>query len=305
MINKDKKRKNVLDALLAAINCLRQGQGIVISGSNDKVYALYPAEFLNESEQKKYKTAESDVFVSLAKRAGLLPALLLVPVGKITENWPKFSEDDIKNALLQTGGKIAEIARAKLPIDGAEDSVIISFRAEGDEAVHLALVIGKGEDAELPLVRVHSSCVTGDLLGSLRCDCGSQLKMAISAIKNHGYGVLLYLNQEGRGIGIANKIRAYQLQEQGMDTYEANHALGFAHDERDFTIAASILKALGIGKIKLLSNNPHKVSELRKLGIIIAKREPLITKIGKHNKDYMTAKAKKAGHILTIDESNG
>lgn len=145
---------------------------------------------------------------------------------------------------------------------------------------------------------MHSSCVTGDILGSLRCDCGSQLQLALSKIKKYGYGVLLYLNQEGRGIGITNKIRSYKLQEQGLDTYEANHKLGFADDERDFSIAAAILKSLKISEINLLSNNPHKLAELKKHGIVIKKRVPIVGKSGKYNKAYITAKVEKAGHIF-------
>ncbi len=303
MINKDKKRKNIAQQLIEAVNCLRRGDGIVIIEKNGKRQALFPAEFLNESERNKYKIVKSEMLVSLARRAGLLPAFTVIPIGKITENWPEFSEDDIKKSLLNAGGNVVEIARAKLPVAGAEDAVIVSFRVEGDEAVHLALIIGEEKTGEVPLVRLHSSCVTGDLLGSLRCDCGDQLKLALSAIKKDGYGVLLYMSQEGRGIGIANKIRAYCLQDKGLDTYEANQALGFSSDERDFSAAASILRALGISKIRLLSNNPHKVSELRKLGITISRREPLIAVAGKHNKKYLSAKAKKAGHIFTADES--
>lgn len=291
--NKDSK-----DILADAISHLRRQEGIVITKKNGRAIAAYPAEFLNKIEQEKYPLADSPTLIKLAKRAGLLPVLSIIPIGKATENWQVFSEEILEQALQQTGDKIFETARAKLPLDGAEDSVIVSFRVQGDEAVHLALIIGKPKDNEPPLVRVHSSCVTGDLLGSLRCDCGDQLKLALAAIKAAGYGILLYLNQEGRGIGITNKLRAYGLQEQGMDTYEANHALGFESDERDFTAASSILKSLGIYNIKLLSNNPHKVSELEKHGITVSERVPLIVPAGKHNRAYIAAKARKAGHFL-------
>lgn len=301
MTDKRKDSEKTLDALTDAISHLRRQDGIIITGKNGKQVAVYPAEFLDESAQSKYKPTKSAILVILAKRAGLLPTLLIVPIGKATAGWSVFSEKALEQALEQTGNKIFETARAKLPIDGAEDSTIISFREQGDEAVHLALIIGKPKNNKLPLVRVHSSCVTGDLLGSLRCDCGDQLKLAIAAIKKEGYGVLLYLNQEGRGIGITNKLRAYKLQEQGMDTYAANHALGFADDERDFTVAGSILKSLGINKINLLSNNPHKVAEIRKQGIIVSKRVSLIAKPSKHNRAYITAKSQKAGHIMGMN----
>lgn len=290
-----------MDVLGSAVVNLRSQEGIVVTKKNGKQIAVYPSEFLDESAQSKYKTVKSSTLTTLAKRAGLLPTLLVIPIGKATAGWSVFSEKALEQALKETGGKIFETARAKLPIESAEDSTIISFREQDDGAVHLALIIGKQKNDKLPLVRVHSSCVTGDLLGSLRCDCGDQLKLSLTAIKKDGYGVLLYLNQEGRGIGITNKLRAYKLQEQGMDTYTANHALGFADDERDFTVAGSILKSLGISKINLLSNNPHKVAEIRKRGIIVSKRVPLIAKPSKHNHAYITAKAQKAGHIMGIN----
>ncbi|MEQ1790339.1 MAG: GTP cyclohydrolase II [Rickettsiales bacterium] len=298
MINKNEDSKNNSSTLKSAINNLRRQDGIVIEQKNNERIAIYPAELLNETEQKKYPLTNSPTLIKLAKRAGLLPALVVLPINDLTKNWEVFSEEILEQALQETGDKIFETARAKLPIDGAEDAVIASFRAQGDEAVHLALIIGKSKNNELPVVRVHSSCVTGDLLGSLRCDCGDQLKLALATIKAAGYGVLLYLNQEGRGIGITNKFRAYQLQEQGLDTYAANHALGFESDERDFNAASSILKHLGISEIKLLSNNPHKVAEIEKHGITIAQRVPLIVQAGEHNRAYITAKAQKAGHIL-------
>lgn len=297
--NNDKNSsKNYLNCLTEAVLCLKRGEGITVAQENGKKIALYPAELLSEEEQKKYELTKNHTFITLAKRAGLLPALAIIPQVKITENWSFFSESELKKAIGLGGGKVFETARAKLPLKDAEDSLIVTFRLHGDEASHLALIIGDTIQNKIPLVRVHSSCVTGDLLGSLRCDCGDQLKLALNLIKESGYGILLYLNQEGRGIGITNKIRAYDLQDQGMDTYEANNALGFADDERDFSIAAYILKSLGISKIRLLSNNPHKVTQLRKYGIAISKREPLIAKAGRYNKAYIAAKAKKAGHVF-------
>jgi|CXWL01.1.fsa_nt_gi GTP cyclohydrolase II len=301
MTDKRKDSKNTADALQRAIISLRRQEGVIVTQKNGKQVAVYPAEFLDESAQSKYKTVKSSTITTIAKRAGLLPTLLVIPIGKATAGWAVFLEKELEKALKETGGKIFETTRAKLPIDGAENSTIVSFREQDEGTVHLALIIGKPKNSELPLVRVHSSCVTGDLLGSLRCDCGDQLKLALTAIKKEGYGVLLYLNQEGRGIGITNKLRAYKLQEQGMDTYAANHALGFADDERDFTVAGSILKSLGISKINLLSNNPHKVAEIRKQGITVSKRVALIAKPSKHNRAYITAKSQKAGHIMGMN----
>ncbi len=301
--NKDSKDgNNKVAALQKAISLLRGQNGIIIKQGNGKNIAIYPAEFLSKN-QEIYKLSKSPVLISLAKRAGLLPALALIPAGEITKDWPVFTEKELENGLEKSGGEIFETARAKLPLEDAEDSTIISFRAQGSDETHLALIIGKPQKNAVALVRVHSSCVTGDLLGSLRCDCGSQLKLALDAIKKSGYGVLLYMNQEGRGIGINNKLRAYKLQEEGIDTFAANHALGFLDDERDFTAAGSILKYLGISRIKLLSNNPRKVSELKKHGINIVKRLPLVAKPGRYNRAYIEAKVKKAGHLMKKDKA--
>lgn len=258
MIDKNKDSKNAPGELAGAISHLRRGNGIIIRQDSGRQIAVYPAEFLSDATSRPYEFATSPTLISLAKRAGLLPELVIMPLSEATSAWPVFSQK-LLEAELNAAPQIIETARAKLPIENAEDSTIVSFRILGDEIVHLALIIGKSGNDSLPLVRVHSSCITGDLLGSLRCDCGGQLRLALAAIKSEGYGVLLYLNQEGRGIGITNKLRAYQLQEQGIDTYAANHKLGFKDDERDFTVAALILKHLGINKIRLLSNNPHKI----------------------------------------------
>lgn len=290
-MNKNKDSKNL------AVLALRRGEGVVLALESGARECIYPAEFLAEGSRFAGKISENKTAIALAKRAGLLPILAVVPENNETKNWAEFSEIELKESLSQSS-QIIETARANLPIEGAEDSKLVSFRELGDEAVHLALIIGKPQNKEqIPLVRAHSSCVTGDLLGSLRCDCGGQLQMALSAIKSSGYGVLLYLNQEGRGIGITNKIRAYVLQEKGMDTYEANHALGFGADERDFSVASEMLSALGIRKIRLLSNNPHKMAALEKLGVEIVERVPLIAPAHEHNKNYLLAKGH-AGHLL-------
>jgi len=323
-IKDSKNTPELLSEMLAgAVSALRCGEGIVLRIASGERLCLYPAEFLEAKERfgdtknavndsknviNNTKNASNDtksdnkIAISLAKRAGLLPILAVIPDSNATRNWPEFAENELETAL-NAAPKLLETARAKLPIAGAEDSELVSFRALGDDMVHLALIIGKPQNKEqIPLVRVHSSCVTGDLLGSLRCDCGDQLKLAISAIKSAGYGILLYLNQEGRGIGITNKIRSYALQEQGLDTYEANHELGFGSDERDFSIAKQILATLGINKIRLFSNNPHKVAELAKHGIEIVERVPLLATAHTHNLGYLTAKAEKAGHILSSEQ---
>ncbi|MDE3059965.1 MAG: GTP cyclohydrolase II [Pseudomonadota bacterium] len=242
---------------------------------------------------KTAPASEADsLALALAKYASLLPALVVT--GK--QDWLTVKATDIKHYIAAPLTGVTETAQARLPLEGMEDVRIISFRSRHGASVHLALVMGRPGDA--PLVRIHSSCVTGDILGSLRCDCGDQLKLAMDAIRREGGGVLVYLHQEGRGIGITNKLRAYALQERGMDTYEANRQLGFEEDERDFSIAAAILKKLGIRRIRMLTNNPHKLEALKAAGVEVAERVPLVAPSGKHNHGYLDAKGKKAGHLF-------
>ncbi len=234
---------------------------------------------------------EDTALLQLAKRAGLLPALVVADT-----EMQEWLHGEYADLIAQPSIQLDETARASLPIAGAEASSIVSFRERGSDAVHLALLVG--DVGEVPLTRVHSSCVTGDLLGSLRCDCGGQLALALDKIKQACGGILLYLNQEGRGIGITNKLRAYQLQERGHDTYEANLMLGFDEDERDFTVAAEMLKKLGKSTIRLLSNNPRKVDKLALAGITVQERLSLVAEGSAHNHAYLSAKAKKAGHLF-------
>ncbi|HZC17917.1 MAG TPA: 3,4-dihydroxy-2-butanone-4-phosphate synthase, partial [Caulobacteraceae bacterium] len=193
---------------------------------------------------------------------------------------------------------VEEVAAARLPSAHAPDGLQVrAFRSLVDGSEHLALV--KGALGERALVRVHSECLTGDAFGSLRCDCGAQLQCALRRIGESDNGVLIYLRgHEGRGLGLANKIRAYALQDQGMDTVEANAALGFADDLRDYGIAAQILKALGVTRPRLLSNNPRKAAGLRAYGVAVAEEVPLILPPNRHNAAYLAAKRDKLGHRL-------
>lgn len=167
-----------------------------------------------------------------------------------------------------------------------------------DNKDHLALVCGDPESGKIPLVRVHSECLTGDVFHSMRCDCGAQLHAAMGAIQEHGYGAIVYMRQEGRGIGLAKKIHAYELQEQGMDTVEANEHLGFNADLRDYGIGAQILNDLGMTKITLLTNNPAKILGMDKYGIEVVERVPLILPTHEHNDYYISTKREKMGHII-------
>ena len=148
------------------------------------------------------------------------------------------------------------------------------------------------------LARLHSACFTGDVLGSLKCDCGPQLRGALAQMGNEGAGVLLYLNQEGRGIGLANKMRAYSLQDQGFDTVEANHRLGFEDDERDFRIGSEILKSMGFSQVRLMTNNPRKIAMMGNTGIVVTERVPLKVGENRFNESYLAVKAAKSGHLL-------
>ena len=188
-------------------------------------------------------------------------------------------------------------ARAKVPLAVAEDAEVVMFRAEIGNEDHFAVLIGTGAEVEAPIVRLHSQCITGDVLGSLKCDCGEQLQTAMRMMTNEGGGVLIYLAQEGRDIGLLNKMRAYALQDKGLDTVDANHALGFATDERVFLPAARILNALGITQLRLITNNPDKISQLERYGIKVKERLPMDIASNPHNEHYIDTKKHRTGHM--------
>ena len=228
----------------------------------------------------------------LARLAGLLPALFSRRDG------PAEAQAEVADVMtFGSGADLRIVSRARLPNRFAAQSEIIAFRSDGDTAEHVALLVG-APNGQPPLVRVHSECLTGDALGSLKCDCGPQLAAALEAIAAAGWGILLYLRQEGRSIGLVNKLRAYALQDQGHDTVDANLRLGFADDERDFSVAARMLEALGQINIRLLTNNPRKVEALAGLGIEVAERVPLKAGAGTHNQAYLDTKRDRSGHQL-------
>ena len=186
----------------------------------------------------------------------------------------------------------------RVPLGVSEAGRVHVFRPEDGGEEHYVCEIGRPPRDRPVLARLHSACFTGDVLGSLKCDCGHQLQAALRQMGDEGAGVLLYLNQEGRGIGLANKMRAYALQDQGFDTVEANHRLGFEDDERDFRVGADILKRLGFGAVRLMTNNPAKVRMMEAQGISVTERVPLKVGRGPLNEKYLDVKAKKSGHIL-------
>ncbi len=194
--------------------------------------------------------------------------------------------------------RLDPVVSARLPMRLAGAGRLHVFRPQDGGVEHYAVEVGQPDRHAPVLARLHSACFTGDVLGSLKCDCGPQLHTALRAMQADGSGVLLYLNQEGRGIGLANKMRAYSLQDQGFDTVEANHRLGFDDDERDFRLGAELLRRLGFGAVRLLTNNPAKVAMLERGGIVVTQRVPLKAGLTDENAAYLATKAAKSGHLL-------
>jgi GTP cyclohydrolase II len=235
----------------------------------------------------------------LAKSGRLVPALLGFLARDRDEDPGLVSIDasEIEQHIRFGRHSVQLVSRARVPLADAVDSEIALFRDEHGLAEHVAVIIGKFDQKNAVPVRLHSACLTGDLLGSLRCDCGEQLRTAVARIAALGGGVLLYLDQEGRGIGLPNKLRAYVLQDEGLDTVDADQHLGFLADERTYEVAAALLEELGIKRITLLTNNPQKISALRDHGIEILGRQPLVTDANSHNERYLRAKTERAGHL--------
>lgn len=238
----------------------------------------------------------------LAKSAQLLPAVVAVDTDR-----PGALAADLGAVLLSAGMLTDDLARhhpllpvaaARLPMEAAEQGRLHVFRPENGGVEHYAIEIGRPDRDRPVLARLHSACFTGDVLGSLKCDCGPQLRTALAEMGRAGAGVLFYLNQEGRGIGLANKMRAYSLQDQGFDTVEANHRLGFEDDERDFRIGADLLRRMGFSAVRLMTNNPRKVEMMEAEGIAVTERVPLVTGTNRHNAHYLSVKRDKSGHLL-------
>jgi len=242
--------------------------------------------------------------LTLAKLGRLLPTVLTAPARPDVAAEPgKFGLIAVPAADLQAypvaaAAGLRQIATAHVPLEKAPDSRVIAFRTEGSAIEHLAIVVGHPEASSSPLVRIHSECFTGDLLGSLRCDCGTQLRGAVARMADEGAGVLLYLAQEGRNIGLINKLRAYNLQDRGLDTLDANRVLGWEADERNFLIAATMLRALGVDRIRLLTNNPSKLEALAACGIQVVGREAHAFAPNGVNDHYLATKAERFGHLL-------
>ena len=242
--------------------------------------------------------AAASAAMDLARLAGILPAFLVDPT-------PVEEAQALASTHLAEWSDTAHLAiatRARLPVAPCEEAEIVAFRSRDDLREHVALVIGQQRGDVLPLVRLHSECLTGDVLHSLKCDCGPQLDAALAAMAQEanrgGWGLLLYLRQEGRGIGLVNKLRAYQLQDQGFDTVDANNRLGLPNEARDFPVAARMLALLRVAKIRLMTNNPAKVAALQAEGVEVAERVPHALPANPHNQAYLMTKRDRSGHLL-------
>jgi GTP cyclohydrolase II len=250
----------------------------------------------------------AETAIELAKLARLLPAVVLGPLTRDPNNkrrdWARDQDliyvdaTDVLAYEENSSRNLQQVAQAHVPLEGAENARILAWRPSDGGKEHLAIVVGEIDPTEPVLIRLHSECFTGDLLGSLRCDCGVQLRGAIAEIAKRGSGVLLYLAQEGRGIGLVNKLRAYELQDEGFDTIDANEQLGFDADERIYAPAATVLSRMGIKRVRLMTNNPHKISQLERYGIEVAERVAHSFPANGHNENYLRTKAERAGHLL-------
>ncbi|WP_205215790.1 GTP cyclohydrolase II [Azospirillum brasilense] len=245
--------------------------------------------------------------VDLARLARLLPAAIVAPAAGHTGSAAEWAAKhdlllvrarDIADYRVHVVRTLRRVAEARVPLSGAENTSIAAFRPIDGGPEHLAIIVGNPVAGEPVLARLHSECFTGDLLGSLRCDCGQQLRGAIAEIARQGSGVLLYLAQEGRGIGLVNKLRAYRIQDRGFDTVDANEILGFEADERVYLPAAEMLRQLGFTAVRLMTNNPEKLRQLARCGIEVVERVPHIFPANGHNEAYLRTKAERSGHMF-------
>lgn len=262
------------------------------------------------------RSGQTEGSVDLARLAGLRPAGMICEImnedGTMARrpDLETFSEEhnigictiaDLIEYRLRTESFVHAVATTTIPSSFAGEFKTIVYENDVDDLLHIALVKGEIDSAKPLLVRVHSECLTGDVFGSMRCDCGEQLHLAMKMIEQEGTGVLLYIRQEGRGIGLLNKMKAYALQDQGHDTVEANELLGFAPDLRNYGIGAQILVHLGVRKMRLITNNPKKIVGLEGYGITVEEQVPIEMKPNEYNRRYLSCKKSKMGHLLTLD----
>lgn len=265
-----------------------------------------PADDLNmpmKGPHKVVRDGKSELAragIHLAKASRLLPAVLCLPLASPAgfAHQHDLTMVDTATVMNTQLSHLDRVVHARLPLTVSEAGRLHVFRPEDGAEEHYAVEIGSPDRSKPILARLHSACFTGDLLGSLKCDCGPQLRGALAQMGSEGEGILLYLNQEGRGIGLTNKMRAYALQDQGFDTVEANHRLGFEDDERDFRIGAEILRKLGFSSVRLMTNNPAKIARMEGCGLSVVERVPLQVGENRFNEEYLRTKAAKSGHLL-------
>lgn len=291
-----------------------RGVSIGLNGENDVEQILRLSSAIGNYATKSVDLREASQAelggLTLARLGGLLPAVVsargdlarqpalqqLLDSGEVLSA----TTDQIDELAADAGVELVYVSDGPVPLEDAEEARFVCFREANGLREHVAIIIGKQESWPDPVpVRIHSACVTGDLFGSLRCDCGEQLRGSLRVFAESGGGVLLYLAQEGRGIGLGNKLRAYVLQQKGLDTIDADGTLGFGADERRYDAAVEILRHLRVERVRLLTNNPEKVRALREGGIQVVGRQPLYGTLNRHNVQYVTAKVQRAGHWLT------
>ncbi|MDB5572315.1 MAG: cyclohydrolase [Hyphomicrobiales bacterium] len=243
--------------------------------------------------------------LEIVRLALILPAVVVLPVTAkaAAESGLLMAE---AAAIFEYRGRSAVVmsivGRAPVPLEGAPDTEFVVFRGGEGLRDQVAIVIGKPDFSKPVTVRLHSACLTGDLFGSLKCDCGDQLRHTAQFMAQNGGGVLLYLDQEGRGNGLSNKMRAYKLQSQGFDTYDADEVLGFDHDQRAFDFAAEMLKQLGVASVRVMTNNPVKIAALRAAGLEVASDQRILGRMNDHNVRYLASKRDRAGHYIDVDQ---
>lgn len=273
-----------------SLSCIRQLAGLETLRQDSP-----PAGLWQTSSSRAAAAA-----MRLAQQAHALPALLMFSQPSGSHSVLNVSIDDACRYSADTGALI-RMSRTRIPLTSAASVELVVFKERHGSAEHVAITVGHPDRSRPVVVRLHSSCFTGDILGSLRCDCGEQLTGAISSMARAGGGVVLYVSQEGRGIGLASKLRAYQLQDEGLDTIEANQHLGFGADERSYQAATTMLHSLGIGQVRLMTNNPQKIDALRREGVDVVGRLPSHATVNVHNARYLRTKRERAGHLSTVE----
>jgi len=277
----------------------------LIEGLSNPLARISKNDFFDIAFEDVALQSGENAAVGLMKLARLLPAAITVDI--TIDDFVRFIQDenlmavetrDIFGYEEAAARSLQAVSDAQVPLADAPQTKMVAFRPADGGVEHIAIIIGEPDPQNPVLIRIHSECFTGDLVGSLRCDCGDQLRGAIQTIAAQGSGILLYLAQEGRGIGLINKLRAYKLQDTGLDTFDANEQLGFDADERVYIPAAQMLEHLGIKAVRLLTNNPEKVKVLETCGVNVSERVEHAFESNQHNEPYLLAKAKKGGHYL-------